>query len=177
MVSGTPSSAQIALYRDLVRVENPPEHHNNAIGQFDSYWRSLQEDLGRFPSRKHLDPIAMGAAILPWLLLVELREDSDGIFLFYRLCGTEIVNLVGHDVTGKTSREVICDTNLKVIVEPYLFTLQEQQPSFWKTSVYHEVYSWRPAVRGVWPLSACGEKIDMFVNLTVPVLGVTPKNL
>lgn len=152
-------------------MEEPPQHHNNAIGRFDRYWRSLNTKLGRFPSRKDLDPLAMGAMVLPWMLLVELREDEDGIFFYYRLCGTEVANLVGHDVTGRTSREVVCENNLKIIVEPYFFTLKEEKPSFWETSVYHELYDWRPTVRGVWPLSVEGDKIDMFVNLTVPVLG------
>lgn len=165
------SSSQIALYRDVTRVETPPEHHNDAIGQFDRYWRSLQGRLGRFPSRKDLDPISMGSIVLPWMLLVELREDDDGLFFHYRLCGTEIANLVGRDVTGKSTREVVCQDNLKIIIEPYFVTLREKSPSFWKTSVYHDLYDWRPAVRGVWPLSASGDQVDMFVNLTVPVFG------
>lgn len=152
-------------------VAEPPPHHNNAIGHFDGYWRSLTAKLECFPSRKDLDPVAMGAMILPWMLIVELREDEDGIFFFYRLCGTEMAALVGHDVTGQTSREVVSDKSLKVVVEPYFFTLREEIPSFWETSVYHELYHWRPTVRGIWPLSTSGEKIDMFVNLTVPAHG------
>ncbi len=170
-MSETPSSHHIAFYRGAKRIAEPPPHHNNAIGHFDCYWRSLNARLERFPSRKDLDPLVMGAMILPWMLIVELREDEEGVFFYYRLCGTEMATLVGHDVTGRTSREVVNDKSLKVVVEPYLFTLKEEIPSFWETSVYHELYHWRPAVRGVWPLSSGGENIDMFVNLTVPVLG------
>ncbi len=111
----------------------------------------------------------MGAASLPWMLLVELREDAEGLYFYYRLCGTEITNLVGQDVTGKTTREVVISGDLKIIVEPYLYTLREARPSFWETAVFHEIYQWRPVVRGVWPLSENGQDIDMFVNLTVPI--------
>ncbi len=176
-MSDTPSEQCIAFYKGAKRVAEPPPHHNNAIGHFDRYWRSLNARLERFPSRKDLDPLAMGAKILPWTLIVELREDEEGIFFYYRLCGTEMATLVGHDVTGRTSREVVNDKSLKVVVEPYFFTLKEEIPSFWETSVYHELYHWRPAVRGVWPLSSGGDKIDMFVNLTVPVLGKSGKSV
>ncbi|WP_282610358.1 PAS domain-containing protein [Pelagibius sp. Alg239-R121] len=168
-MSETASSNHIALYSEPARVDEPPIHHNDAIGKFDRYWLSLHQALGRFPSRKDLDPVAMGPAALPWMLLVELREDEDGVFFYYRLCGTELANLAGQDVTGKTTRDVIVGGNVQVITEPYLYTFVHEQPSFWQTAVFHEIYHWRPVVRGVWPLSNDGGKIDMFVNLTVPV--------
>ena len=165
------SSHHIALYGEVTRVAEPPKHHNDAIRHFDRYWKSLCKELERFPSRKDLDPVAMGPRSLPWMLIVELRHDDEGTYFHYRLCGTEIAALIGRDVTGKSTREVIDGDNLKIITDPYFYSLKTRAPGFWKTSVFHETYHWRPAVRGVWPLSEDGETIDMFVNLTVPAQG------
>ena len=162
--------SHIALYSEPTRVEEPPLHHNDVIRRFDSYWRSLHARLGHFPARSDLDPIDMGAAILPWTILVELREDDGGVYFYYRLCGTEVAHLIGRDVTGSTTREAISGGNPQIITGPYFYTLKEACPSFWKTSIFHKVYHWRPVVRGVWPLSSDGQKIDGFANLTVPVL-------
>lgn len=168
-MSGTASPKHIARYSDVRRVKEAPRHRNDAIRRFDSYWCALCDRLGCWPSRENLDPVEMGAAILPWMLLVELREDAKGVFFHYRLCGTEIANLAGCDVTGGTTREVVDSDNLQIIIEPYLYTLRERCPSFWETAVFHEIYRWRPVVRGVWPLSENGRDIDMLVNLTVPL--------
>ncbi len=165
------SSHHIALYGEVTRVTELPRHHNNAIRLFDRYWNSLCDELGKLPSRKNLDPVAMGPRTLPWMLIVELHRDDEGIFFHYRLCGTEIAALIGRDITGKSTREVISGDNLKIITDPYFYTLEVRQPGFWQTSVFHETYRWRPAVRGVWPLAEDGTTIDMFVNLTVPVQG------
>ena len=91
------------------------------------------------------------------------------LVLRYRLCGTGIAGLMGRDVGGASSEEVICSDNREVVLRPYSVTLHEQMPSFWESSVLHERMGWRPIYRGVWPYTHASGAVAFFLNITIPV--------
>lgn len=68
------------------------------------YWGGQRQ--GRdFPDRADIDPLGMPRCILPHLSLVEISDG--GRRARYRLVGTEIVNRLGQDFTGRYASEVM----------------------------------------------------------------------
>jgi hypothetical protein len=68
------------------------------------YWAAQRQ--GRdFPDRAEIDPLGMPRSILPHLCLAEISDG--GRQARYRLVGTEIVNRLGLDFTGRHASEVM----------------------------------------------------------------------
>lgn len=61
------------------------------------YWDSLRDGQAT-PLRSDLDPLSVGASLLPQIALFDVEHDPDRIKL--RLVGTSIVNWMGKDATG-----------------------------------------------------------------------------
>jgi hypothetical protein len=55
------------------------------------------------PAKADVDPLRLGARLLPHVLLVELVA---GGRLRYRLCGTALIEAAGADITGKHADEL-----------------------------------------------------------------------
>jgi hypothetical protein len=67
------------------------------IGRLHRYWRGIQPAAGLIPARRHLDPAAI-PRLLPALRLYDVHRDP---WRFrYRLVGTELVRVLGRDLTG-----------------------------------------------------------------------------
>jgi hypothetical protein len=62
------------------------------------YWREKRGDHP-MPSRTTIDPVEMGAALLPHLLLTDLLDR--GTRVRFRLVGTNVVRRIGFDPTGR----------------------------------------------------------------------------
>lgn len=61
------------------------------------YWRSIRPRAGALPGRQHFDPVAV-PELLPGMWLLDVARDP--FRLRYRLCGTGVVEAIGHEVTG-----------------------------------------------------------------------------
>jgi hypothetical protein len=67
------------------------------------YWNDKRGERS-LPDRSVIDPLEMGASLLPHLLLCDLAER--GARIRFRLVGTEIVKRFGFDPTGQFLSEV-----------------------------------------------------------------------
>ena len=81
-----------------------------------NYWANLK-DGDRPPKRKQLDPLDLGAAILPYLILIDVVNDGEDFR--YRLVGSALALAAGCDFTGKTVREFVQPEKLSEIIESY----------------------------------------------------------
>ena len=70
------------------------------------YWREKRGD-GTMPARADLDPLEI-PTLLPIVGLVDVLDG--GARFRYRLVGTEIVDVDGHDATGRFLDEVLPDS-------------------------------------------------------------------
>lgn len=68
------------------------------IAAIHAYWRSIRPAGARMPGRQHFDPAAL-PRLLPLIRLYDVFRDP---WRFrYRLMGSELVRLVGRDLTGQ----------------------------------------------------------------------------
>lgn len=151
-----------------VRRSSAPRDAINAVRYFNAYWNGLQAARGTIPPRQDLDPVEIGTGPLPWVVISTVCRDDGGIYLHCRLCGTGMAEFLGLDLTGRSTRQTVPAANYENVMRPYLTAIEEAAPGFWETRVLHDQAGWRPAVRGVWPLSDDGTTVTHLVNLTVP---------
>ncbi|MBL8671836.1 MAG: PAS domain-containing protein [Alphaproteobacteria bacterium] len=146
------------------RIPRPPDFatwHPKVQAAFD-YWTEIQPGSG-LAGRQHIDP----ARIVPLLPNVYLLDVLRGARLDYRyrIFGTELVNRVGRDLTGRRLSEI----GLPTEIEQVLARLVE-----------HGGYDWRrgppinPALpkyltleRIALPLARDGSTVDMLFGVSV----------
>jgi hypothetical protein len=86
------------------------------------YWASKIGSDGTLPCREDLDPRGMGAAVLPWVILLDVVETPKGRYCRryrYRVVGTEVVARFGFDPTGKHVDD-LGDTEMIRLVHRYM---------------------------------------------------------
>lgn len=136
------------------------------VARFFLYWRSIHPGSGLLPGRQHFDPLAIHA-LLPgvWLLDVQRKPFR----LRYRLVGTEAVEAIGTEVTGKWMDE--CHTAMHeepAYYERYRAVVEQKLPS-WRRGVprlwTHKKYATLENM--VLPLAADGITVNMLAVLTV----------
>lgn len=63
-----------------------------------TYWEQLRGDRA-MPARREIDPLQLGAKLLPNVLIVE--AENGGARFRFRLCGSAMAQAAGLDLTGK----------------------------------------------------------------------------
>ena len=78
-------------------LDGPPPPCDAKIAVLHRYWCDIRPDGNALPGRQHLDPADI-PALLPTIRLYDVHRDP---WRFkYRLVGTELVRMMGHDPTG-----------------------------------------------------------------------------
>lgn len=127
----------------------PPQWHPK-IARFFLYWRSIHPASG-LPGRQHFDPLAIHS-LLPGIWLLDIQRHP--FRLRYRLAGTEAVEAIGSEVTGKWMDEA----HVTVAQEP---AYMER----YRAVVEQGVPSWRRGVPRLWT----HKKYTMLENIVVPL--------
>lgn len=65
------------------------------------FWINKKSSLGKLPSRADFSPLEL-TKLLPHIALVDVSHDESGPEFTFRLCGTQIAEDCGVDLTGKT---------------------------------------------------------------------------
>lgn len=142
-----------------------PQWHPKIV-QFFMYWHSIRPATGGLPGRQHFEPLAIHA-LLPGIWLLDIQREP--FRLRYRLIGTEAVEAVGAEVTGKWMDEahpVIAQTpnylhRYQAVVEQRYPSWRRGTPRLWT----HKKYATLENI--VMPLAADGNTVDMLACLTV----------
>jgi hypothetical protein len=101
------------------------------------YWE--QKRAGRpIPDRADIDPAEIAPAMLPHLMLLDLREGPAGAR--FRLIGTAIVDRMGRDATGKHAHEIMSGSALA------LFERTMDDLIRYRAPIYNESGSGDPAL-------------------------------
>jgi len=130
------------------------------------YWLSIHPAPGCLPGRRHFDPIDLPPSVLPFLILSEvLREPFD---VRYRLVGTEVVSLLGADVTGMKLSERKPRRDREGIFEDYRTAVEDGRISFGRITVFDADRGYKLLVeRTHFPLAANGRDVDMVLSSLV----------
>ena len=76
---------------------------NPRLRAFEAYWRAACRD-GQIPPREALDPVTLPTDFLGWLILSE--RTGERVYR-YRLFGSNLVRLIGRDLTDMADRHAV----------------------------------------------------------------------
>lgn len=141
-----------------------PDWHPN-IARLFLYWRSITPATG-LPGRQHLEPLDI-ASLLPGIWLLDVQPEP--FRLRYRLVGTEAVEAIGAEVTGRWMDEAhaaIAENpgyldRYRAVCEHRIPSWRRGIPQLWVNKQYHTLENL------VLPLASDGVTVDMIVALTV----------
>jgi hypothetical protein len=138
-----------------------------------SYWSG--KCTGQpMPSRRQIDPLELGPAILPHLMLVDVE---DGPRFRYRLFGTAVSAAFGSDLTGQYIDVVMVGPYKEFMLGLYADMVTAKKPVY-STSIYGN-----PTGENMWtqrlmlPLSSDGHSVDMVLACQVFLHGSPLKTL
>jgi hypothetical protein len=150
-------SSLAAANEDVLR---PETWHPTIKGLYD-YWISIHPPAG-LPGRQHVDPCAI-PHLLSRVFMVDVSRDP--LRFKYRLVGTEYVQLMGKDLTGKFLDEVHPGFH-GLILRQYTATAELGQPAYRRGQVMYT----RPdrnylgMERLIVPLARNGIEVDMILG-------------
>lgn len=116
------------------------------------------------PSKSDIDPVRLGARLLPHILLVEIVDG--GARFRYRLCGSANTDAAGIDLKGRHVDELNPDPDyIRYMTGLYRRSLETRRPVY-SESRYLALKSdsARDARRLVCPLAEDGGPVDRFVS-------------
>jgi len=104
---------------------DPSTARSTAIADAVAYWNTKRENRD-MPDKDQMDPLEM-RGYLAKVLLIDLQDD--GRFLF-RLCGTEVRDLNGTDLTAKYADTPTLGASAEMFIESYRRAVATRQPVF-----------------------------------------------
>lgn len=127
-----------------------------------AYWERRRSGR-RFPRRSDIDPIAL-KRFLPWLHMYDVWENNA---FRVRLIGTEMVRLVGGDLTGSTGGPDDRDPKIYRAAEVLARVVTEGEPVLTRVEESALPGAWHKQLDTIWlPMSEDGEAIDVVLAAT-----------
>lgn len=138
-------------------------HWHPKIRELYAYWRSIHPPEG-LPGRQHFDPHQV-PRLLAGLRLVEVQQVP--FRLRYRLVGSRVDRVIGHNFTGQWVDEVHAgDPNLPALLEDYRATTSGPTWRRGPPRVRHDDKCASLEVLRL-PLASDGKTVDMILALTL----------
>jgi hypothetical protein len=137
------------------------------------YWSAKRGDRP-MPSRREIDPIELGPAVLPHLMLVDIEA---GPRFRYRLFGTAVSEAFGSDPTGQYIDSIMVGRYRDFLLGLYSDLVAMKKPVY-STSIYGN-----PIGEKMWtqrlmlPLSSDGDTVDMVLACQVFLHGSPLKTM
>jgi hypothetical protein len=153
--------------------EIPFKDADRRLHEVLSYW-STKRGNRPMPSRRDIDPLELGPAVLPHLMLVDVEP---GPRFRYRLFGTAVGETFGMDATGQYIDAVMVGQYKDFLLGLYHDLLTMKKPIY-STSIYGTKLD-----RKMWtqrlmlPLSTDGGAVDMVLACQVFLHGSPLKTL
>lgn len=141
----------------------PAELDDERFRWLFAYWRDRHRD-GRLPGRQHIDPLDF-PHLLGRVYLVDVVRQEAGIRFRFRLWGSRIRGIFGHDHTGHWLEDIAAPGTLADIQGALLACAEERRPHFWRRPMMVESAEYAATRRLVLPLASGGEAVDMLLGL------------
>lgn len=139
----------------------PPDCHPK-IRALLAYWQSKLQ--GRtMPARRDISPMDV-PELLPHLFLVDVPAEGP---MVYRLSGTAVVALMGHDVTGRTIGQGMMPGHREEAIHRYRRIANEGRPFFHRARMREATNDFAAVERIVLPLSDDGQRVNMLLGMTI----------
>lgn len=134
----------------------------------DRWWVEKSQHNGQLPKRGDIDPIELGADILPWIFTMIAMRDGPTLDYRFRLIGTSNAALVGYDATGMLASELFHGSDRAGIKASFDETLNSGEPTFWKATIPHKQNFPISVYRALYPLADDGETVDHLIGSAIP---------
>jgi hypothetical protein len=138
---------------------------------YDQRFRRLADYLaskvppGKLPGRQHIDPTDI-PDLLPYVTLIEVVPQPDGDPRYrIRLAGTQVVELLGVDGTGKFVDEILTTPEGAAIIRTYKDMLESKVPQPLHGALRGHGRDHIPFQRVAFPLARDGINVDMLLFL------------
>lgn len=122
------------------------------------YWRSLFRDE-RLPSRADVNPAAIPAAMLPYVVLADVIDD--GVRIRYRLVGTNMVDEWGQDFTGRYLDEIMSGSYHEFLESLFADVIAQRCAVFSQSAFRWDVGGSTRTRRLFMPLASEGGTVDV----------------
>ena len=143
-----------------------PEELHPDLARFVGYWMERRQARA-MPGRADIDPMDI-PDLLPGICLLEVEDLArPACKVRFRLAGTRIRDMVGHDVTGKFIDDVFDPPTVEKMAENYQWIIDHLEPHYDRrtrrlsemtTAVYERILA---------PLGEDGARPDMFFGMHV----------
>jgi hypothetical protein len=157
----------------IKRVEIGDLPAESVVFQAYEYWQKISPN-GKLPGRQHVNPSEIPTLVLKWVFLLDVVKHSDSLDFVYRLVGSRHRSLVGVDITGCAASDVFTSSDHSHIPASFRETVVSRKPTFWIGSVPNSERQEISVNRGLFPLAADGENIDMLFGVVAPLQDVCP---
>ena len=151
---------------DLIQIALDEIPKNSPIRATLAYWHQIAPD-GELPGRQHLEPLDI-PSLLPWIFLVDVLREPQGLDFRYRLVGTANVDLVGQDATRRRIREAFPVLQAEIMMLQYGATVEGGCPTFWRARLPADDRPPIDCYRGLFPFAKDGRTVDMLLGLLAP---------
>jgi hypothetical protein len=145
--------------------EQPPESADPRVRQLYAYWLGIHPEGGGLPGRQHVDATAI-PNLLPHLWLVDI--ETEPLRFRYRLFGTEHVNVIGSDLTGRWIDEAH-PSFLSSTAYPQFVAAAECGVSGYRSGPTNIILpkEYLTMERLILPLARDGKRVDMLLAISV----------
>lgn len=118
---------------------------------------------GKLPGRQHLDPAALGPAILPFVNLAEVVRHEGALRFRFRLVGTRQTDAAAREITGRFIEEAVLPDYVGRINRNMQRVVQSREPLYDAFPMPHPGRDFIRSERVYFPLAADGKTVDMIL--------------
>jgi hypothetical protein len=138
-----------------------PEDCHPKVRAIFEYWQSVHPKGGGLPGRKNIDPVDI-PQLLSNVWLIDVKRDP---YRFrFRLVGTQVVDYVGKDNTGRWFDDLLPDFDPGVFID----VVETGKPSWSRgRSKMRPEKDYYELERVRLPLATDGKTVDMILSLTI----------
>ena len=154
-------------FAERISEETLPPHC--LVRDINAYW-SARRKQHSLPGRKDIDPIDLGAKLLPGIFLTDVVSADAGMDFRFRLAGTSNVKLIGIEHRGRLASDVFARNGRTFMMTGYRDTVTERAPTFWYGRTSGGQHAGRLVFHGLFPLAADGTHVDMLLGITEPAM-------
>jgi hypothetical protein len=142
---------------------------------FLDYWLIKCQE-GKLPGRQHIDPVEMRSFLTFVVLLdVERRPAGRGLRFRYRLVGTHVVEIFGHELTGVYLDEVNPPDAYPTVEAHLGSVIQNGRPAVGCFALPAAHPHYRRYEHVTVPLASDGRTVDMLLGLRCGLPGPIPR--
>ena len=128
-----------------------PEAHPCRL--FHQYWLALSKQRDGLPERPDFAPSDI-PRLLPFIVIFDIDSTGAHANYRYRLVGTEIVDMLDMNPTGKLVSEVVSASRLSDRLRIYDLSVEQRTAVFTSRHVPVEKRSFIPVFTGLFPFAA-----------------------